>query len=286
MRGRFFQNIVFSPLFLVIVLACSILLISRKPFDLLDEYNRDGEKHICYLDDLLHEELCGEVARETLYLIIPALVGIPYLSFIHAETSGKRYRVSLMRSGRDRYTARHIFQAACSGAMIAGAALFLSMLFSTVFLLAKGFPVYFYNVYTAKQEYPRFYADFVKNGAGWLYFAARCMAFLCYGAIWPVVSTAVAFWTENKYVAAAMPFILSALLETAADGFSILRGAMASLHSFEWIRLSNLLGTTEWLFYKAYGGFPCMFALLMAVCGIAWVLARIRMYHIDSGLSM
>lgn len=274
MKGRFFQNIVFSPLFLVIVLVCSILLVSREPFDLLNKYAKYGETHICYLDDLLDEELCGEIARETIYLIIPALIGIPYLNFVHAEISGKRYRVSLMRSGKDRYTARHIFQAACSGAVIAGAALFLSLLFSVVILLAKGFPIYFYNINTAKAEYPMFYADFVKNGIGWLYFAARCMAFLCYGAIWSVVSAAVAFWTENKYVAAAMPFILSAFVETAADGFSVLRLPMASLTSFEWIRLSNLLGSTEWLFYKAYGGIPYMFALLMAVCGIAWVLVR------------
>lgn len=286
MKGRFFQNIVFSPLFLVVVLVCSILLVGKEPFQLLDKYAMYNEMHICYLYDLLDEELCGEIARETIYLIIPALIGIPYLSFIHAEISGKRYRVFLMRSGKDRYIAKHIFQAACSGAMIAGAALFLSLLFSAVILLVKGFPVHFYNVNIAKTEYPKVYAEFAKNGAGWVYFAVRCMAFLCYGAIWPVISTAMAFWTENKYVIAAMPFILSAFLETAADGFSTLRFAMASLTSFEWIRLSNLLGSTEWLFYKAYGGIPCMFFILMAVCGIAWVLARIRIDAIESSIFM
>ena len=277
MNARFFK-ILSVPLLLFISILCSVLLIPGYTFDLIKNYETFGATQdvVCYLDHLLPEELSGEL----LYLTLPALMGIPYLNFMYEEITGKRYRMSLLRSGRDRYITKHIFQAACSGIFLMGTALFLSMTFSCIIVSIKGIPVRFFNIYNATHNYPLFYAKLARHGMGWLYFAMQLLAALFYGALWPVIGVAAVFWTGNKYVAASIPFLFSAFMESAASNFSIFRKS-TDIPSFEWIRLSNLIGTREWLFYKAYGGIPCMLALFLIICGASWTLIRFRLDAVD-----
>lgn len=267
-HGRFWKTIICTPLFLAASLVCGAVLVSSRPFEVVRDYVLFGTVGAGYLDEFLDHELHVNMP----YVILPAVMGIPYLGFLSEETAGRKYRDALIRSGRDRYVARHIFSAAASGMVLAGAALLLSLLFSAAVVAEKGLPVRLVGD-ASVMGYAMFYQGLAENGMEWACPAVECLMFLCYGAVWPVVGVAAVFWTQNRYVAASVPFLVSAVLESAAERFS-----------FEWVRPSNLLGT-EWLLSKAYGGIPCTAALLLTVCGICWVLVRFRLDKIDGGIS-
>lgn len=267
MYGRFWKNIVITPFFLITAFVCAILLVGENPIQTAQNVAFMGiTDYSISIDNLLDDELFNS----NLYVILPVIMGIPYITFFYNEIVEKRIRDSLIRTGKDKYVSKHIFQAAFSGMLLAIVVVILSISLSAFLIKIRGTAIYF----SGYNPGYLFYDKLAEKGIVWGLFAAKLFMFLCYAAIWPVVAVTAIFFTENRYVATAVPFMVSAILEAAAERFS-----------FEWIRLSNFLGG-NWILKKSYGGIPLVISLFMLICSICWILVRIRLDKLDTAVSM